>query len=277
MNDNLATLMPAVCGVAERAAAEIMAIYRDESRWQVQEKEDASPLTAADLAANRVIVAGLRALTPDIPVISEECEETPFAERSAWPRCWMVDPLDGTREFIARNDEFSVNIALIEGDRAVLGVVHAPVTGISWCAARGHGAWRIEGHRRIPLQVARFPQRGGHAPRLVMSRRHRGDQDMAFAMAVEKAMGQVELTAAGSAFKICAVAEGTADAYPRFGPTMEWDTAAGQVVVEEAGGALLDAQGRPFRYNRRAGLRNGNFLVAGAEPEKWMDFWRVAR
>lgn len=275
MADNLALLLPAVCGIAEDAAAAIMAIYRDESLWQVQRKADNSPLTDADLAANRVIVAALRQLTPDIPVISEECDEVDFAVRSAWPRCWMVDPLDGTREFIARNDEFSVNIALIESDRAVLGVVHAPVTGIAWCAARGHGAARIEKHHRVPLHAAAFPARGGRAPRLVVSRRHRGDRDMAFCMAVEREMGQVELAAAGSAFKICAVAEGSADTYPRFGPTMEWDTAAGQVIVEEAGGALLDTQGRPFRYNRRDTLRNGDFLVTGRDAERWLPFWRA--
>lgn len=273
MSHELQTLLPAICAIAERAGQEIMAIYRDESRWQVQKKEDDSPLTAADIAANRSIVAGLQALTPDIPVISEECDETPFEERRQWPRCWMVDPLDGTKEFIARNDEFSVNIALIDNNEAVLGVVYSPVSGIAYAAARGHGAQRIEKGRSERLLSASFPAHHERPLRIVASRRHRGTRDIDFCKGVEKTMGSIELALAGSAFKICAVAEGIADVYPRFGPTMEWDTAAGQIVVEEAGGALVDEQGRPFRYNERRSLRNGHFLVSGSTVEKWLPLW----
>jgi 3'(2'), 5'-bisphosphate nucleotidase len=273
MSHDLQALLPAVCAIAERAGHEIMAIYRDESRWQVQKKEDDSPLTAADIAANRSIVAGLVALTPDIPVISEECDETPFAERREWTRCWMVDPLDGTKEFIARNDEFSVNIALIDRNEAVLGVVYSPVSGIAYAAARGTGALRIEKGRSERLLSASFPEHHERPLRIVASRRHRGTRDIEFCKGVEKTMGSIELALAGSAFKICAVAEGIADVYPRFGPTMEWDTAAGQVVVEEAGGALVDEYGRPFRYNQRESLRNGSFLVSGSTPAKWQGVW----
>lgn len=272
----LAPLLSDVCVVAAKAGHEIMAIYRDESRWNVQQKEDDSPLTAADVAANKSIVSDLRALTPDIPIISEECEEALFAERSAWSRCWMVDPLDGTREFIARNDEFSVNIALIENHVAVLGVVYSPVTGIAYAAAKGYGAFRIHEGRRERLNSATLPLQGSRPFRIVASRRHRGSRDLAFCEIVAREMGEVELKVAGSAFKICAVAEGLADVYPRFGPTMEWDTAAGQVVVEEAGGALVDEKGRPFRYNQRASLLNGSFLVSSSDAQSWLSAWQAA-
>jgi 3'(2'), 5'-bisphosphate nucleotidase len=267
---DLAGLLAPVCRIAEDAGREIMAIFHDESRWDVQHKEDESPLTAADLAAHHAILAGLAALTPDIPVISEESEDIPVDVRRAWTRCWLVDPLDGTKEFIARSREFTVNIALVENGAAVLGVVYAPALGLAYAAARGGGAQRIEKGVSRKLAVAPFPPPGARPLRLVASRRHRGARDAAFSGAMEAAFGPVEFNTAGSAFKLCVVAEGEADVYPRFGPTMEWDTAAGQVVVEEAGGVLVDEQGRPFRYNQRDTLLNGSFLVVGAAPEKWL-------
>lgn len=266
---DLEQLMGQVRHVAEQAGAEIMAIFHDESRWAVQHKEDDSPLTAADLAANRVIVAALRQIAPDIPVISEEAEAIPVAERRQWARCWLVDPLDGTKEFIARSNEFTVNIALVENGEAILGVVYAPALGQAFVAARDCGAFRIDSGVTTRLRSAALPAAGARALRVVASRRHRGARDEQFCALVEERYGPLEFSTAGSAFKICVVAEGQADVYPRFGPTMEWDTAAGQVVVEEAGGALIDEQGRPFRYNVRDGLLNGSFLVVGAEPDTW--------
>lgn len=262
-------LLPAVHAIADAAGREILAIYQDESRWGVQHKADDSPLTAADLAAHRVIMARLAALTPDIPVISEEADDIPREVRAQWSRCWLVDPLDGTKEFIARGNDFTVNIALVEDGEAVLGVVLAPVTGIAYLAARGCGAWRVDGATRQRLQVVPLPAPGERPLRMVGSRRHRGARDDAFCAAVTQRLGEVEFTAVGSAFKLCVVAEGGADVYPRFGPTMEWDTAAGQVVVEQAGGLLIDEQGRPFRYNRRDTLLNGSFIVAGAGAALW--------
>ncbi|MCC2638967.1 MAG: 3(2),5-bisphosphate nucleotidase [Moraxellaceae bacterium] len=270
-HSELKQLMGDVQGIAEAAGQEIMAIFRDESRWAVEHKADDSPLTAADLAAHRVILARLTALTPEIPVISEESEAIPRDVRAQWSRCWMVDPLDGTKEFIARSNEFTVNIALIENGEAILGVVHAPAAGIVYVAARGCGAWHAEGTTVRPVLSAPVPARGERAVRIVASRRHRGARDEAFCQAVGERLGEIEFSTAGSAFKICVVAEGRADLYPRFGPTMEWDTAAGQVVVEEAGGVLMDEQGRPFRYNQRDTLLNGSFIVAGAEPALWQD------
>lgn len=267
----LTRLLADIAAVAEAAGRDIMAIFRDESRWAVQHKEDDSPLTAADLAAHCLIAARLAALTPDLPVISEEAEAIAPATRLAWPRCWMVDPLDGTKEFISRSGEFTVNIALIEDGEAVLGVVHAPVSGVTYAAARGAGAWCTEGAAARPVRAAALPAPGAGVVRIVASRRHRGARDEAFCQAVQARFGAIDLRTAGSAFKICAVADGRADVYPRFGPTMEWDTAAGQVVLEEAGGLLVDEDGRPFRYNRRQSLLNGSFIAAGSAPELWPD------
>lgn len=270
---DLQALMAQVQLVAERAGTEIMAIFGDESRWAVQHKEDDSPLTEADLAAHRVIDAGLQALAPDIPVISEEAEDIPKAERLPWARCWLVDPLDGTKEFIARSNEFTVNIALVEKGVAILGVVLAPALGLAFVAARGCGSFRME--KGVSTRLRTVPLPAGTRPlRVVASRRHRGERDARFCTLLEQRFGPLEFGTAGSAFKICLVAEGNADVYPRFGPTMEWDTAAGQVVVEEAGGGLIDEQGRPLRYNMRDGLLNGSFLVVGAAPDVWRDICR---
>lgn len=268
-----AMLMTELVRIAEEAGREIMVIYRDESRWQVQKKEDQSPLTAADIAANKVIVKQLAALTPDIPIISEECDEIPFTTRKQWSQCWLVDPLDGTKEFIARTDEFSINIALVENHRATLGIIHSPVTKKSYVAAKNYGAYLSENNQRSRLSVREFSE---NDLRIVTSRRHRGRRDEAFLKKAQQLFGAIDVAPAGSAFKICKIAEGSADVYPRFGHTMEWDTAAGQIIVEEAGGALVDIKGRPFRYNQRETLLNNSFLVLGGHSEKWLPIWQYA-
>ncbi len=266
-------LLSEVLALAGRAGEAIMAIYGDASCWQVQHKPDASPLTAADLAAHAVIAEGLAALTLPAPLLSEESSPDELTGRRSWSRFWLVDPLDGTKEFLARNGEFSVNIALVEGDAAVLGVVHGPVTGVSYVAARGLGAFRVEQGIWQPIRVAALPQAGDRSVQLTVSRSHGHNELARFEQAVAEAIGPVQSVPAGSAFKICAVAEGAADAYPRFGPTSEWDTAAAQVVLEEAGGCLLAPDGRPFRYNARETLLNGSFLAVGAEPARWLACW----
>jgi 3'(2'), 5'-bisphosphate nucleotidase len=267
----LQALLPEVRAIAAAAGEAIMAIFRDESRWAVQHKDDASPLTAADLAAHRLISARLAALTPAIPVLSEEAAEVPRETRAQWSRLWLVDPLDGTKEFIARSNDFTVNIALVVDGEAVLGVVLAPVTGVAYVAARGAGSWRLDGEARTRLRVAPLPAPGTTPLRVVGSRRHRAPLDEAFGAALAQRFGAIDFRAVGSAFKLCVVAEGGADLYPRFGPTMEWDTAAGQVVVEEAGGVLVDPQGRPFRYNQRPTLLNGHFIVASGGVALWRE------
>ncbi|HEY5781971.1 MAG TPA: 3'(2'),5'-bisphosphate nucleotidase CysQ [Lysobacter sp.] len=257
-------LREGVIALAKDAAAAILGIY--ESEFAVQHKDDDSPLTAADLAAHRCIVDGLARLTPDIPVLSEEsAHEVSTAQRRQWSRLWMVDPLDGTREFVKRNGEFTVNIALIEDGVAVFGVVQAPVTGALWHGGATLGAFHRNGVHDAPVRV-RAP---ATAPlRVAASRSHRDTRTEAFIAR----MGEVEPLGLGSSLKFCKLAEGGLDVYPRFGPTSEWDTAAGQCVLEGAGGAVLDPQGRPFRYNQRDRILNGDFIALGDTALPWKDW-----
>lgn len=249
-------LRDGVIRIARQAAAAILAVY--DSAFAVQHKDDRSPLTAADLAAHRCIVDGLATLTPDIPVLSEESSGADIASRRQWTRFWLVDPLDGTREFIKRNGEFTVNIALIEAGVATFGVIQQPVTGALWHGAPGFGAFRREGDADVAIR-ARIP---AAAPlRIAASRSHRD----ARTQALLDALPGSEVLGCGSSLKFCRIAEGAMDLYPRFGPTSEWDTAAGQAILEAVGGAVLDPGGRPFRYNQRDTLLNGDF-VAFADP-----------
>jgi 3'(2'), 5'-bisphosphate nucleotidase len=270
------TLLAAVLQVAEAAGRDIMAIYADSSRWGTVTKADDSPLTAADLAAHQRIVDALAQLAgpwAQLPVLSEESSADELVSRRDWPACWLVDPLDGTKEFIARNGEFSVNIAMVIGHEAVLGVVHGPATGLSYVAAKGVGSFRVDASGWRPIRSAALPAVGERPIQLTVSRRHGLQQLAQFEQAAVAVFGAVQSVPAGSAFKICAVAEGLADAYPRFGPTSEWDTAAAQVVLEMAGGHLVDQQGRSFRYNNRNTLLNASFLAVGCEPEQWLSLW----
>lgn len=271
-------LLTAVLQVAESAGREIMAIYANTSSWDTVTKADESPLTAADIAAHQRIVSELALLDEpwaDLPVLSEESSPEELAARRDWFACWLVDPLDGTKEFIARNGEFSVNIALIVDQEAVLGVVHGPASGISYVAAKGLGSFRVDASGWQSIYSANLPAVGERPILLTVSRRHGLKQLAQFQRAVSSAFGAVHSVPAGSAFKICAVAEGLADAYPRFGPTSEWDTAAAQVVLEVAGGQLVDQQGRPFRYNCRDTLLNASFMAVGSEPQCWLKYWPI--
>ncbi|GAB3349190.1 3'(2'),5'-bisphosphate nucleotidase CysQ [Lysobacter tyrosinilyticus] len=250
-----------VIALAQDAAAAILGIY--DSEFAVEHKDDNSPLTAADLASHRCIVDGLARITPDIPVLSEEsAHEVSTDTRRHWHRLWVVDPLDGTREFVKRNGEFTVNIALVEDGVAVFGVIQAPVTGQLWHGSAELGAFLRE-HGRDTAVRARAPAR---APlRVAASRSHRDTRTQGF---IDR-MGEVELLGLGSSLKFCRIAEGSLDVYPRFGPTSEWDTAAGQCVLEGAGGAVLDPQGRPFRYNQRDTVLNGDFVALGDAALPW--------
>ncbi|QNU14637.1 3'(2'),5'-bisphosphate nucleotidase CysQ [Thermomonas sp. XSG] len=247
-------LRDGVIRIARQAAAAILSVY--DSEFAVQHKDDRSPLTAADLAAHRCIVAGLAELTPDIPVLSEESSGADIATRRQWTRFWLVDPLDGTREFIKRNGEFTVNIALIEDGVAVFGVIQQPVTGALWHGMPGHGAFRRDRDADVAIH-ARIP--AASPLRIAASRSHRD----ARTQALLDALPGSEVLGCGSSLKFCRIAEGGMDLYPRFGPTSEWDTAAGQAILEAAGGAVLDPRGRPFRYNQRDTLLNGDFIALG--------------
>ena len=257
-------LRETVIAIAQDAAAAIMAGYA--TPFDVTIKSDHSPVTAADLAANAVIERGLQQLTPDLPILSEESAQVPWDVRQHWGAYWLVDPLDGTREFVKRNDEFSVNIALIYQGAPAFGVVLAPVSGIAWHAMRGELAYRRLGMHDTVLR-ARAP---ATAPlKVAASRSHRSAQTEALL----GRMGDIEVVAQGSSLKFCRIAEGTLDVYPRLGPTSEWDTAAGQCVLHAAGGAVLSAAtGKPFRYNRRESLLNGDFIALGDTRLPWREW-----
>lgn len=259
---DLRTLLVAVTGLAQRAGAEILEVYAQD--FEVLSKTDQSPLTQADLQAHQVIVQGLRALDAGIPVLSEEASDIPFEQRRAWHRYWLVDPLDGTKEFVSRNGEFTVNIALIEDHAPVLGVVYVPVRRTSYQGIVGQGAWRQVGDGpATPIRV----QVPAAAPlRVVGSRSHAAPGTLDKYLS---GLGPHTLLSVGSSLKFCLVAEGSADLYPRFGPTSEWDTAAAHAVVEAAGGQVVDLQGRPLRYNTKPDLLNPHFLVYGDRGREW--------
>ncbi len=250
-------LLPAIRGIARRAGHQILEVYGTD--FEARTKADDSPLTEADLRAHRLILAELARLTPDVPVLSEESAgEVPWELRSTWSRYWLVDPLDGTKEFIARNGEFTVNIALIELHRPVMGVVHIPVSGTTYSGVPGRGAWR-ESHDRPPTPIT--VRRHVHPPLRVVGSRSHGAARLTAAL---EALGPHELRNAGSSIKLCLVADASADLYPRLGPTSEWDIAAGQAVVEGAGGQVVDlATGTALRYNTRAEVLNPDFLAYG--------------
>jgi 3'(2'), 5'-bisphosphate nucleotidase len=256
-----AALVEPVLQLARAAGEAILAVYR--GAFDVELKGDRSPLTEADLAAHRLLVRGLSQLRPSLPVLSEEsAAQVPASERLAWRSYWLVDPLDGTREFIKRNDEFTVNIALVEDHRPVFGVVYAPALDeLAW-AWRGRGAWLERGGERVPLHTRAAPA----VPVVCISRSHAD----AGTLALLDAIGGHATLPAGSALKFIRLAQGAADLYPRLGPTSEWDTAAGQCVLEEAGGRLVDFAGTPFRYNRGDSLLNPGFLAWGDAGADWL-------
>jgi 3'(2'), 5'-bisphosphate nucleotidase len=257
-----ATLIEPVASLARKAGDAILAIYGTD--FDVEHKDDESPLTKADLASHRTIIAGLEALTPEMPVISEESGLPAWETRSAWQSYWLVDPLDGTREFVNRNGEFTVNIALIRDGRPILGVVYVPVSQTTYTGCEGIGA-----ERRDPEGVSEkigVAIESESPVRVVGSRSHRGDSLNKFLEHV----GSFELHPVGSSLKFCYVAEGSADVYPRLGPTSEWDTAAAQAVVEQAGGAVLKLDGSPLRYNTKDDILNPSFLVIGPQDHDWI-------
>jgi 3'(2'), 5'-bisphosphate nucleotidase len=259
---NYQELIKPLVALARAAGDRILEVYATD--FSVQSKNDESPLTLADLAAHRTIVPGLRELAPDIPIISEEGGLPPFAERGKWHRYWLIDPLDGTKEFVNRNGEFTVNIALVVNGRPVLGVVHVPVQHTTYTGCEGHGAdKRIGDGRPEKIHVA---AKASLPPRVVGSRSHRGASLDAF---LER-LGAFDMVPMGSSLKFCVVAEGGADVYPRLGPTSEWDTAAAQAVVEQAGGRVVTVDGTALAYNRKEDILNPWFVVIGARDRDWL-------
>src|SRR5579859_3123335 len=254
-NSDLKPLLAAAIEAAIEAGREILDVYAGEIA--VDQKRDLSPVTLADGRAEAVILRRLAAATPDIPIISEERAEAEGLPAAAADRFWLVDPLDGTKEFIRRNGEFTVNIALIERGRPVLGVVGIPVQGLIYAAAGpGTAHRRDETGRQVPIGARACPADGAT---VVASRSHASNAELDRLLEARRVAGR---TSAGSALKFCLVAEGAADLYPRLGPTMEWDTAAGQAVLEAAGGRMTRLDGTPFVYGK-PGFLNPGFIAEG--------------
>ncbi len=259
-----AQLLPDVLAIARAAAAEVLSIY--EEGFEVEQKGDMSPLTTADLAAHEIIVTALAELTPAIPVLSEESGDIPYEVRSSWQRYWLIDPLDGTREFIQRNGEFTVNIALIEAGEAVLGVIVVPESGVAYFAAQGGGAARqLAGGAVVPIKTRPFDV--NHIV-VAVSRSHGSDALQAFV----GGLGACRQVALGSSLKFCLVAEGLADLYPRFGLTSQWDTAAAQCIVQQAGGQVMTLNLQPLSYRTRESLLNPHFIVCGDSEYDWRGY-----
>lgn len=256
--------LKALKDIAIGAGEEILAVYNQAEGIEVTLKEDNSPLTDADRRAHRVIVEGLALLTPQLPILSEESELTDWSERRRWASYWLVDPLDGTKEFIKRNGEFTVNIALIEEGVAVTGVVHVPVSGITYIGKIGSGAWKLTAAGVVsPISCA--PIDSNNPVRVVASRSHRGELVDRLIKTIEAELGETEVLSMGSSLKICLLAEARADIYPRLALTSEWDTAAAHAVLSAAGGEVFDTAFNLLRYNQKAELLNP-FFIAMADP-----------
>ncbi len=261
-------LVAEVRDIAHQAAAKILSVYNTD--FAIEHKDDHSPLTEADMAAHECIVQRLKSLTPAIPILSEESAEIDYTTRSQWTEYWLVDPLDGTREFIKRNGEFTVNIALINRHEPVLGVVQVPVTGVCYSASLNYGAYKsAPGMSLSPLHTRRA-QAANFA--IAGSRSHGSERFKDFIESLDSA----EVVSIGSSLKSCLIAEGRVDLYPRFGPTSEWDTGAAQCIVEQAGGRVTDMNFNRLLYNTKPSLINPSFLVIGDPEFDWSPYLAVA-
>lgn len=248
------SILPNVLKIADTASEKVLSIYKTD--FNVDYKADKSPITEADLASHQAIVDGLRDLTPDIPVLSEEGADIPWEERRQWSRFWLIDPIDGTKEFTQRTDEFTVNIALIENGEPVLGVVTAPALKDAYWGLKGEGAYKRDSAGEIHKITVAEPT---DTVRVVASKNHLNDDTKAF---IEK-FDSHELVQAGSSLKFCRIAEGQADIYPRLGPTCEWDTGAAHAVLSAAGGKVETLEGAPLQYGKEDVL-NPFFVASGA-------------
>jgi len=258
-------LATAATAIAIRAGAAILEVYRQD--FEVQHKADNSPLTQADLASHGIIRRELARLTPGLPLLSEESAEIEFEVRSSWDEYWLVDPLDGTREFVNRNGEFTVNIALVRKHEPVLGIVYVPVTGVAYAGVVGQGATRqTDGSLPRPIRVR---QPCPSPVRVVGSRSHANPRLQEYL----EPIGDYELVSMGSSLKFCLLAEGEADLYPRLGPTSEWDTAAAHAVVLAAGGQVVTLDNRPLQYNLKASYLNPEFIAFADPARNWPAFF----
>ena len=262
-------LLNKIADLSVEAGVAIMDVY-ESADFDIIYKEGDSPLTRADTDANDVIVAELKKLTPEVPILSEEIKEAPYSERKAWDLFWLVDPLDGTKEFIKKSGEFTVNIALIKDGTPVMGVVHMPATGTTYTGLVGLGAFKQKSKDEPPIEIKTLGYSEGQV-KIVASISHRNKDLEAFLNSVtiaQEGNGGVQALSMGSSLKLCLVAEGAAHLYPRIGPTMEWDTGAAHCVVTAAGGRVTDLTGNDLIYNKED-LLNPCFMVAGEPAFNW--------
>lgn len=261
-------LLPSLKQLACDAGDVIMNIYQDSSHWNTQQKSNDTPVTAADLAAHKLLVQGLHQLTPDIPILSEEAAIPNWQQRQNWSRYWLLDPLDGTREFLSRNGEFTVNIALIEAGQALLGLVYAPDSETLYWGSATIGAWKSW---RLEPGIAIHTRSTEDNLTLLTSRRHsQHESDAIKQLLPADATNSITTQCLGSSLKLCRIAEGQADLYLRLSPTSEWDTAAGQAILEAAGGELLQLpELKQLQYNNKASLENPGFIASGQKRLNW--------
>jgi len=266
------TATDALLDLCVAAGDAICSEYGSSRADEFRAKADDSPLTRADLASHRILVEGLERLAPSVPVLSEESKASAIADRRSWERLWVVDPLDGTKEFLGRTGEFTINIALVDQQRPVLGVLYLPLERAAWVGVPGEGAWRClpdgDGWARYPVSTTP-PAHEGVV--VLASRRHRNARLERAIAYLEAAAGPVQRLNSGSALKFVQLAAGQGDVYPRFSPCSEWDVAAGQALLEAAGGAVLGLDGQPLRYNARDTLLSPHFLAV-ADPS--LPLWR---
>lgn len=271
MTEDLSHHLPAVIDIARSAGQLILDIY-EKKEYQAYTKSDETPVTSADIAAHKLIMEKLSDLTPDIPVLSEEAADISLDKRSQWSRYWLVDPLDGTQEFIARSGDFATIIALVENHQPIMGVVYGPVSGVTYYAYKDKGAWKIPDMDESVRIKTHNHDGQAHPIAIAISRR----QDINRITSRMSSGWNYDLVPLGSAaLKACLVAEGAVDCYLRLGPTGEWDTAATQCIVEEAGGRILSTQLEPLSYNERETLENPNFIVLGDERLPWDEILQV--
>lgn len=263
---DLPDLIPGLLKLCQDAGQRICQHYHAPGADEFQAKGDDSPLTRADIDSHACLAAGLAALTPHLPVLSEESEQHELADRRDWSEFWMVDPLDGTKEFLARTGEFTINIALIREHLPVLGVLYVPLEACAYVGIPGQLARCYQGPEWNWNELKTHALQPGQPMTVLASRRHRGPRITACLEWLEAQWGPVERDNSGSALKFCQLAAGRGDFYPRFSPCCEWDTAAGQALLEAAGGALLGLDGEPLRYNCRDTLLSPDFLAI-ADPQ----------
>jgi len=259
------SLLNDIVSLAKQAGSQILKIYQ--SDFTVNYKKDKSPITVADLASHEYICQGLRRITPDLPIISEESDLVSFQKRQSWEKYWLIDPLDGTKEFLEKNGEFTINIALIERNKPRLGIIFVPSMNICYFARQGLGAYKQVGEAQPELILSRS-WKEEQPIAAVVSRRH-GMEELKTFLAQ---FSSLNLLYCGSALKFCWLAEGLADIYPRFSPTFEWDIAAGQCILNEAGGLIIDNKGQELQYNMSSSLQIAEFLAVADIRHHWLHY-----